>query len=62
MPGVPAKLKVCVIGASGKLGQYMVRHALDAGYEVVAVCREQSVSKLDAFQGRITVIPGATRG
>jgi len=60
MPGETAKLKVCVIGASGKLGQYMVRHALDNGYEVVAVCREQSVSKLDAFQGRITVIPGAT--
>jgi hypothetical protein len=38
----------------------MVRHALDRGYEVVGVCREQSVGKLDAFTGRITVIPGAT--
>jgi uncharacterized protein YbjT (DUF2867 family) len=53
-------LKVCVIGASGKLGQYMVRHALDRGHEVVGVCREQSVGKLSAFHGRITVIPGAT--
>jgi hypothetical protein len=52
--------KVCIVGASGKLGQYMVRHALDRGYEVVGVCREQSVSKLDAFKGRITVIPGPT--
>ncbi|HEU4385641.1 MAG TPA: NAD(P)H-binding protein [Anaeromyxobacteraceae bacterium] len=53
-------MKVCIVGASGKLGQYMVRHALDRGYEVVGVCRERSVGKLDAFKGRITVIPGAT--
>jgi hypothetical protein len=52
--------KVCIVGASGKLGQYMVQHALDRGYQVVGVCRERSVSKLDAFEGRITVIPGAT--
>jgi NAD(P)H-binding len=30
------------------------------GYEVVAVCREQSVGKLAEFEGRITVVPGAT--
>jgi hypothetical protein len=53
-------VKVCIVGASGKLGQYMVQHALDRGYQVVGVCREQSVGKLDAFKGRITVIPGAT--
>ena len=52
--------RVCIIGASGKLGKYMVQHALDRGYEVIGVCRERSVSKLDAFKGRITVIPGAT--
>jgi len=52
--------KVCIVGASGKLGQYMVQHSLDRGYEVVGVCRERSVGKLDAFKGRITVIPGAT--
>lgn len=54
------KMKVCIVGASGKLGQYMVQHALDRGHEVVGVCRERSVEKLDAFKGRITVIPGAT--
>ncbi len=53
-------MKVCIIGASGKLGQYMVRHALDRGYEVVGVCRERSVPKLDKFKGRITIIPGQT--
>src|SRR4051812_47076612 len=54
------RLKVCIVGASGKLGQYMAQHALDRGHEVVGVCREQSVGKLDAFKGRITVVPGAT--
>ena len=53
-------MKVCIVGASGKLGQYMVQHALDRGYEVVGVCREQSVDKLAAYQDRITVFPGAT--
>ena len=53
-------MRVCIVGASGKLGRYMVQHALDRGYEVVGVCREQSVGSLDAFKGRITVVPGAT--
>ncbi len=52
--------KICIIGASGKLGQYMVQHSLDKKYQVVAVCREQSVGKLDAFKERISIIPGAT--
>ncbi len=53
-------MKVCIVGASGKLGRYMVQHALDRDYEVVGVCRERSVGKLDAFKTRITVMPGAT--
>lgn len=53
-------MKVCIVGASGKLGRYMVGHALDRGYEVVGVCREKSVPKLDAFRGRIEIFPGAT--
>ena len=53
-------MRICIVGASGKLGKYMVQHALDRGYEVVAVCREQSVSKLDEFEGRISILPGPT--
>ena len=53
-------MRVCVVGASGKLGKYMVQHALDRGYEVVAVCREQSVGKLAGFEGRIEVVTGPT--
>lgn len=52
--------RVCIVGASGKLGQYMVQHALDRGYEVVGVCRPTSVPKLDRFKDRITILPGRT--
>jgi len=38
----------------------MVGHALDRGYEVVGVCRQRSVAKLDAFKDRMTIVPGAT--
>src|SRR4051812_17834676 len=58
--GDPPSRRVCIVGASGKLGTYMVEHALDRGYEVVAVCREQSVPKLAGFADRITIVPGAT--
>jgi len=53
-------MRVCIVGASGKLGRYLVELALDRGHEVVAVCREQSVAKLAGFDGRITIVPGAT--
>ena len=53
-------MRICIVGASGKLGKYMVQHALDRGYEVFAVCREKSVGKLAQFDGRITIVPGAT--
>ena len=53
-------MRVCIVGASGKLGRYMVQHALERGYEVVGVCREKSVGKLDPFRERIAVVPGAT--
>lgn len=51
---------VCIIGASGKLGRYMVHHCLNRGYEVHGVCRPTSVGKLDPFKERITIFPGAT--
>jgi NAD(P)-dependent dehydrogenase (short-subunit alcohol dehydrogenase family) len=53
-------MKVCIVGASGKLGHYMIEHALARGYEVVGVCREESVSKLDGLKDRITLVPGRT--
>jgi NAD(P)-dependent dehydrogenase (short-subunit alcohol dehydrogenase family) len=59
-PDNPARTRVCIVGASGKLGRYMVAHALDRGYEVVGVCRQVSVGKLDSFAGQMTIIPGAT--
>jgi NAD(P)-dependent dehydrogenase (short-subunit alcohol dehydrogenase family) len=53
-------MRICIVGASGKLGKYMVGHALERGYEVVAVCREKSVGKLAEFEGQIAIVPGAT--
>jgi uncharacterized protein YbjT (DUF2867 family) len=53
-------MKICIVGISGKLGRYMVQHALSRGYGVVGVCRQRSVGKLDAYKGRITIIPGPT--
>jgi hypothetical protein len=38
----------------------MVQHCLDRGYEVVGVCRDESVPKLESFTGQITVVPGRT--
>jgi NAD(P)-dependent dehydrogenase (short-subunit alcohol dehydrogenase family) len=53
-------MRLCLVGASGKLGKYMVQHALDRGYEVVTVCREKSIGKLAEFKSRIKIVPGAT--
>ncbi len=53
-------MKVCIIGISGKLGQYMIQHCLDKGYNVVGVCRPESVSKLDKFAESVQIFPGRT--
>ena len=52
--------RVCIIGISGKLGQYMAELCLSRGYDVVGVCREESVGKLARFGERITVFAGMT--
>ena len=44
-------MRVCIVGASGKLGRYMVQHALDRGDEVVGVCREGERSETRCVQG-----------
>lgn len=53
-------MRVCVVGASGKLGRHMVAHLLERGDEVVAVCREESVGKLADLAERIEIVPGRT--
>ena len=53
-------MKICVIGAAGKLGKYLVQLALGRRYEVVGVCRPRSAGKLEEFKDRIVIIPGAT--
>lgn len=52
--------RICIVGISGKLGQYMTEHALARGYEVRGVCRPESVGKLARWGDRITVFPGRT--
>lgn len=52
--------RICIVGISGKLGQYMTKHALARGYEVIGVCRPESFGKLAWFEGRISVFPGRT--
>ncbi len=50
--------RICIIGITSRLGQYMIEHALERGYEVVGVCRPESVGKLDRFKDRITLFTG----
>jgi hypothetical protein len=52
--------RIAIIGASGKLGQYMIQQALDKGYQVNGVCRAKSVHKLARFSKQITIFPGHT--
>lgn len=52
--------RVCILGISGKLGQYMTGHALERGYQVQGVCRPESVAKLARWGDRIRVFPGRT--
>jgi putative NADH-flavin reductase len=45
-------MKLAIVGASGKTGTRLVTAALERGHQVVAVCRDASVGKLAAFEGR----------
>ena len=55
------RLRVCIVGVSGKLGSYMVADCLARGYEVVGVCRAASVEKLGAaVRDHILVVAGPT--
>ena len=45
-------MKFCIVGASGKLGQYMVQHCLDRGYEVVGICRAEERRQARPLQGQ----------
>lgn len=58
---MPRTIKsVCIVGISGKLGQYMTEHCLARGYTVTGVCRPESVGKLARFGDQITVYPART--
>jgi hypothetical protein len=52
-------MKDCIVEASRKPGQYRLRQTLDCGFEVLGVCREQSVGEHDAFARRIQARAGA---
>lgn len=52
--------KICIVGISGKLGIYMLKHALERGYQVHGVCRPESAHKLDQYKDRITLFTGKT--
>jgi len=53
------KMKIAIIGASGKTGIHLIRESLKRGHDTVAVCRQSSVGKLEEFSDRdgLTVIP-----
>ncbi|MDE2410197.1 MAG: NAD(P)H-binding protein [Sphingomonadales bacterium] len=53
-------MRLGIVGASGKLGQYLIEQALEEGHQVHGVCRRESMAKLDRFAERITIFPGRT--
>jgi putative NADH-flavin reductase len=48
-------MKIAVFGATGQTGRQVVRQALDAGHEVIAVVRDPG--KLDLSHDRLTIVP-----
>jgi putative NADH-flavin reductase len=49
-------MRLTVLGATGRTGKHVVVHALEVGYEVVALARRPS--KLDMEHERLTVVQG----
>ena len=49
-----------IVGASRKLGQYLIKQALAEGHQIDRVCRRESVRKLDRFGDRISIFPERT--
>jgi hypothetical protein len=50
---------VALLGATGMMGEFLLREALARGYDVRALAR--TPAKLDEFSGRITVVRGDAR-
>jgi putative NADH-flavin reductase len=50
---------VALLGASGMVGDYLLREALERGYAVRALARNPA--KLDEFSDRITIVQGDAR-
>jgi len=49
-------MKLAVFGGTGRTGQHVVKHALDAGHEVVALAR--TPSKFEMTHDSLTVVQG----
>lgn len=49
-------MKIAIFGSTGRTGQYLVKQALERGYEVIAFAR--SPEKLDSQGDNLTVIQG----
>ncbi|CAA0078661.1 Uncharacterised protein [Halioglobus japonicus] len=50
---------VALLGATGMVGDYLLREALARGYSVRVLAR--TPAKLDEFAGQITIVPGDAR-
>jgi len=50
-------MRLGIVGASRKLGQYLIKQALAQGHQIDRVCQRESVRKLDRFCDRITIFP-----
>jgi uncharacterized protein YbjT (DUF2867 family) len=54
--------KVCIVEASGKLGRYMVQHALDRGYELVRAGGTSRATARTCTRGRSKALVNVAGG